>query len=90
MTSNVLSLNETTKKYQVTFDSGDEDAFKVHIRDMIVEFPANDDRIYISKPDKKFLGQWLKILKRKMTEVLNNLQTVGENKKGFREFQYKK
>ena len=56
MISNVLSLNETTKEYRVTFDSGDEYAFKVHIRDMIVEFPANDDGIYISKPDKKFLG----------------------------------
>ena len=56
--SNVLSLNEMTKKYRVTFDSGDENGFKVHIGDKIVKFPANDDGIYLSKLDNMFLGYW--------------------------------
>ena len=47
-------MNETTKKYRVTFDSGYVDYFKVHIGDNIVRFPANYDRIYLNKPDKKF------------------------------------
>ena len=54
MIENVLSLNYTTKKYIVTSDSGDENAFKVNIGDMIVKFPDNDDRIYLSKPDEGF------------------------------------
>ena len=45
MIANILSLNEMTKKYRVTFDSGDENAFKVHIVDKIFKFPANDDGI---------------------------------------------
>ena len=55
MIANVLSLNEMTKKYRVTFDSGYEYAFKVYIGDKIVKFPANYDGIYISKTDKNFL-----------------------------------
>ena len=42
------------KYYQVTFDSGDENSFKVHIGDKIVKFPDNYDMIYLSKPDKNF------------------------------------
>ena len=49
-----------TKKYIVTFDSGYEHYFKVHIEDKIVKFPANDDRVYLGKPDTMFLGKWLK------------------------------
>ena len=54
MIVNVLILNETTKKYQATFDSGDENSLKVHIRDKIVKFTANNDGIYLSKPGKDF------------------------------------
>ena len=54
MIKNVLSLNEMTKKYRVTLDSGDENAYKVHIGDKIVKFPANYDGLYISKPDNIF------------------------------------
>ena len=54
MIANVMSLNETTKKYQVTFNSGYENAFKVHIGDTIVNFTANDDGIYLIKLDNKF------------------------------------
>ena len=59
MISNVLSLNEMTKNYRVTFDSGDENCFKVHIWDKIVKFPANDDGVYLSKLDNMFLENWL-------------------------------
>ena len=51
MLANVLKLNEMTKKYQVTFDSGDENSFRVHTGDKIIKFPANYDGIYFSKPD---------------------------------------
>ena len=43
------------KKYRVTFNSGDENASRVHIRDTIIKFPANDDGLYLSKLDKIFL-----------------------------------
>ena len=52
MIANVLSLNEMTKKYRVTFDSGDENAFRVHKRDKIVKCPYDDDGLYLSKPYK--------------------------------------
>ena len=54
MIANVLSLNEMTKKYRVTFDSGNENDFKVHIGDDIFRFPVNDDGLYLSKPDNIF------------------------------------
>ena len=57
MISNVLSLNEMTKHYWVTFDSGYYNVFRVHIIDKIVKFPDKYDGIYISKPDEKFLGK---------------------------------
>ena len=41
MIANVLSLNEMTKKYRVTFDSRHENSFEVYIGDNIVKFPDN-------------------------------------------------
>ena len=46
-------MNEMIKKKRVTFDSVYEKAFKVHIGDKIIKFPANDYRIYLSNTDKK-------------------------------------
>ena len=54
MIEKVLSLNETTKTFWVTFYSGDENDFKVHIGDKIDKFPNNYDMIYLSKRDKNF------------------------------------
>ena len=54
MIANVLSLNEMNKKYRVTFNLRDENYFKMNIGDKIVKFLANNDRIYLSKPDKSF------------------------------------
>ena len=80
MIANVLSLNETTTNYLVTFDSGDEYSFTVHIEDKIVKFTANDDGIYLSKPDKNFFGKMADWEKRDMIEGLNNLKTMGKKK----------
>ena len=52
-----------TKKYQVTFNSGDENSFRVHIGDNNVKFPYNSDGVYLSKPDNNVLGNWLRIKK---------------------------
>ena len=49
-----------TKKYKVTFDSGDENYFRVHIGDNVAKFPYNYDDIYLSKQDRMFLVKWLK------------------------------
>ena len=54
MISNFLSLNKITKKYRVKLDSRDKNSFRVHIRDTIVKFPANVDRLYLSKTDYIF------------------------------------
>ena len=52
MISNVLSLNEMTKKYIVTFNSGDENDFNIHIGDKIVKFLADTDGLYLINRDK--------------------------------------
>ena len=39
------------KKYRVTFDSGDDNYCKMHIGDKNVNFPDNNDGIYLSKMD---------------------------------------
>ena len=52
MIENVLSLNEMTKKYRSTFNSGDENAFRFHLGNNIVKFTANDERLCLSKPEK--------------------------------------
>ena len=57
MIANVMSLNEITKKYLVLFDSGHKNSFKVHIGDKIVNFPANNNGIHISKPDMILSGE---------------------------------
>ena len=51
MIANFLSLNEMTKRYRLTFDSGDENCFKVYIGDKIDRFPASYDGLYLSKRD---------------------------------------
>ena len=58
MISNVPSQNKMTKKYQVTFDSGDENNFTVHIGDDIVKFLANDEGLYLSKADNTYFGRF--------------------------------
>ena len=82
MIANVLSLNEVTKKYRVTFDSGDKYAFTVHIGDKIVKFPDKDDKIYLSEPENIVLSKVDKDTKRNIIEGLNNLKTV-KKKEGF-------
>ena len=59
MIANVLSLNEMTKKYRLTLDTGYENDFKVHFGDKIVKFPANNNGLYLSKPYNTFLGKWI-------------------------------
>ena len=54
MITNVLNLNKMIKKYRLLFDSGDENAFRVHIGDKIVKFPDNGDWLYINNSDTKF------------------------------------
>ena len=61
------------KYYQVTFDSGDETSFKVHIGDKIVKFPDNNDRFYLSKPDKNFFINVAEEGESKMIKRLNRL-----------------
>ena len=56
MIANIPSLNEMTKTYRVTFNSGGGNTFKMRIGDNIVKFPDNQDRIYLSKRDKE-IGQ---------------------------------
>ena len=53
-----------TKKYRVTFDSGDENYFRVHIGDDIVKFAANYYRFRISKPDNNFFRKLAEDLKK--------------------------
>ena len=60
MIANVLSQNKITKKYRVTFDSGDQNDFRVHIGDHIVKVIDNDAGIYFNQPDT-FLGKWINI-----------------------------
>ena len=51
------------KKHWVTFDSGYENASRVHLGDKIVYFPFTYGGIYLSKPDDKFLGNCPNITK---------------------------
>ena len=74
----------------MTFDSGDENAFRVHIGDMIVTFSDNKDGLYLSKPDKTCFRKLSKENKRNTIEGLDNFKTVGENKKSFSERQFKR
>ena len=60
MIANVLSQNKITKKYRVTFDSGDQNDFRVHIGDHIVKVIDNDAGIYFNQP-YTFLGKWINI-----------------------------
>ena len=73
MIANLQSLNKITKKYRVTFDSGDGNAFKVPIGGKIVKFLANGEGIYLSKPDKIFFRKVSKENKRNIIKGLNNL-----------------
>ena len=62
----------------------------MHTGDKTVKFPANNYRIYLSKPDKNVFRKADEEKKMKIIEVLNNLQTVGGNKKGSSKRQYKR
>ena len=64
-----------TKQYQVTFNSGDENSFKVYIGDTIVNFTDKYDRLYLSKSENIFrkVAEERKI---NMIKGLNNLQIV--------------
>ena len=72
MISNVLSLNEMTKKYIVTFNSGDENDFNIHIGDKIVKFPADNDWFYLNNPDKISFRKVAEYDKRNIIEGIKN------------------
>ena len=48
----------------------------MHIGDKIVKFPDNDDRIYLSKPDKNFIINVAEEGESKMIERLNRFKNV--------------
>ena len=81
MIANVLSLNEMTKKYRLTFNLGYENNFRVHIGDKIVKFSANYDGLYISKRDQIFFCKLDEEKKRNIIEWLNNFKPWGKTRR---------
>ena len=77
MIANVLSLNEMTKKYRVTFDSRHENAFEMYIGYNIVKFPDNYKELYLSKQDNKAFSKVDEDNKRNMVERLKKFKPRG-------------
>ena len=90
MISNVLSLNEMTKKYIVTLNFGDKYYFRIHIGDKFLKFPADDEGLYLIKPDSFYFRKVDEYNKINIIEGIKNFQNVGENRNGFSERQKKR
>ena len=73
--TNIISYAEMTDRYRITYDSGKEDAFIVHLSDnKTVRFNRLGKKLYVYKPS--------------ITKQLQLLNTVEENKTFFTQRQF--
>ncbi|KAI2512474.1 Reverse transcriptase (RNA-dependent DNA polymerase) [Fragilaria crotonensis] len=75
--TNIISYAEMADRYRITYDSGKEDAFVVHLSDdKTVRFTRHGNNLYVFKPPIK-----------KQVQLLN---TVEENKTFFTQRQFER
>ena len=55
--ANIFGFSHMADKYRITYDSGKEDAFCVHMNHRILKFRRTDEGLYAYQPDRKFLAQ---------------------------------
>ncbi len=66
--TNILSLNNVTKKFRVTDDSAQGDHFTVHKADQLIHFDKNDNDLFYHDA---------------INRQITLLNTVAENEQGF-------
>ena len=71
--TNILSLDNVTKKYRVTYDSGKDTAFLVHKPDVIIRFERSPSGLYYHAPENRSIMM---------------LNTIDDNKKKYSNRQY--
>ena len=76
---NVLSFKKLSDMYRITIDKAIENAFNVHMKHEIVKFVLTYDGLYVATPSDKLL----KNISDSKNQIMRNLRTLSENKKGF-------
>ena len=78
--ANIISFAELVKKYRITYDSYDKDAFTVHVKGRPVKFRKTLSGLYgiVVEPEYKAKVELLNQLQGTI-----NVQTVKENTEGF-------
>ena len=84
---NIFSFANMKKKYQITYDSDKEDAFKVHMNGKILEFKATPQGLCRCSTGKSYLEK-IKKAKQKKQETSNMMDTVQENRKNYTQCQF--
>ena len=84
---NILGLFHMAKKYRITFDSAQENAFIVHLPDKILKFEAIPEGLYVYKPSPAFIenNRRQKTLASASTSkkaICHTIATVEGNKEG--------
>ena len=85
--ANMFSFANMKKKYQITYDSNKEDAFKVHMNGKILEFKVTPQGLCHCSTGKDYLEK-IKKAKQKKQETSNMMDTVQENRKNYTQHQF--
>jgi hypothetical protein len=77
--AHIFGLSDLKKKYQITYDSKNEDVFLVHKENKIIKFKCSSEGLYQYEVSKGY--------KKKKNEIetgtSNLISTVTENRKGY-------
>ena len=83
--ANIFSFAELKDKYRIMYDSSQEDAFLIHMKDKVVKFKRTPDGLYCFK----VLETYKESLTDKPQEGKCNLvDTVAKNRQGYMQHQF--
>ena len=86
--ANIYGFSHMVDEHRITYDSEQEDAFKVHTKEGIIKFTRTPDGLYAYTPSTKFKDQVAET-NMSCSQAMNNLvTTVKENMMGYTQRQF--
>ena len=76
--ANIFSFAELKEKHCITYDSGTEDAFNIHLSNKIIKFTRSKNGLYLYKPNNHVLQQWKQL---NTNNTINHQNSMKQTKR---------
>ena len=83
--ANIFSFAELKDKYQITYDSSQEDAFLIHMENKVVKFKRTPDGLYCYKVPETYKES---LASKPQESKCNLVDTVAKNRQGYMQHQF--